>query len=114
MATTESNGNTTYVPIWNSREPDRVVLDTAKTLAPYCSLQHLVKGDIVDALNNNSEITGGNILLTNIEKVVDQLKERKLLLAPGATLGLAPDRQFRTPSKPVVMSLITQSLAEKF
>ena len=91
MATTESNGNMTYVPIWNSREPDRVVLDTAKTLAPYCSLQHLVKGDIVDALNNNSEITAGNILLTNIEKVVDQLKERKLLLAPGATLGLAPD-----------------------
>ena len=32
-----------------------------------------------------------DILLTNIGKVVDQLKERKLFLAPGATLGFAPD-----------------------
>ena len=91
MATTETNGTVLEVPIWNSREPDRVVLDTAKTLLPYCSLQHLVKSDIIDALNNNSEITAGNILLTNIGKVVDQLKERKLFLAPGATLGFAPD-----------------------
>ena len=91
MATTETNGTILDIPIWNSREPDRVVLDTAKTLAPYCSLQHLVKSDIIDALNNNSEITAGNILLTNIGKVVDQLKERKLFLAPGATLGFSPD-----------------------
>ena len=58
MASTETNGTMLDVPIWNTREPDRVVLDTAKTLTPYCSLQHLVKSDIIDALNNKVGISG--------------------------------------------------------
>ncbi len=73
----------------NSSHSDHATLP-AKTLQR-CQDRHICRGDILKALNHNSDVTEGGILVTDITGVIKQLASRKSFLAPGATLGFPPD-----------------------
>ena len=93
MTTTEDKSPLVNRPVDNKTSNSSHSNDTtlpAKMLQR-CRDQHICRGDILKALNNNSDITGGGILVTDIAGVIKQLALRKSFLAPGATLGFAPD-----------------------
>ena len=72
------------------RATDPDVVLTAKTLRPPCLLKHVVRSDILKALNLHSS-QRGDVMITDIDGVVKELVGYNCSLAPGASLGFPPD-----------------------
>ena len=73
----------------DENESDNYVA-TAKTMRPPCLLKHIVRGDILEALNHHSS-QRGDVMITDLAAVVDELANLGRGLAPGACLGFPID-----------------------
>ena len=73
----------------DENESDNYVA-TAKTIRPPCLLKHIIRGDILQALNHHSS-QRGNVMITDLTAVVNELANLGRDLAPGACLGFPID-----------------------